>query len=416
DTATGSEHGDADESDRSPTPLRQVRKRVCFDQIDCRPTIYHPGGIFEKLAPLPPGLLRDPRAQSWGNVFGSSASHHTSRLPCVLGPRKSRLPLFTRKQQRLLDKAIEMDGVLDLSALLKGKLQLLTKKSTTVDPQGPSNSGVDVTSEGGGTSREGASREGASREEGPIATDQGGTAETSASGPKKKKKTKRTKVGATDEVPPEESAPLDATSEGSKSKKKKDGRKRSRGGAEGQEAVLVGAALDGHPRKRTKRSVEAEPHPSISDANAADAAIVEAVGEASGTPGNLSEERRKTCSREGGSGELEGKLKSAGAAKKELARENTQNENLEEVPGRENLEIGNTPVREEEAGNVGIEDPVLDEKAKRRKTKESRRCRRCCYRRPNRSFCSWDARGGRTSLKSLSTGVSSFSSSDDKVS
>ncbi|XP_048611642.1 uncharacterized protein LOC125585947 [Brassica napus] len=206
-----------------------------------------------------------------------------SRLPCVLSPRKSRLPLFTRKQQRLLDKAREMDGVPDLSALLKGKLQVLTKKSTTVDPQGPSDSGVDVTSEGGGASREEASREGASREEGPIATDQGGTAETSSSGPKKKKKkTKRTK--------------------GPKSKKKKDGRKRSRCGAEGQEAVLVGAASGGHPRKKTKRSVEAEPRPSTSDANVADAAIVDAVGEASGTPGNLSEEKRKTCSREGGSG------------------------------------------------------------------------------------------------------------------
>ena len=79
DTATGSERGDADESGRSPTPSRQVRTSVCFDQIDCRPTIYHPGGIFEELAPLPPGLLRDPRAQSWGNVFGSSASHHTVR-------------------------------------------------------------------------------------------------------------------------------------------------------------------------------------------------------------------------------------------------------------------------------------------------------------------------------------------------
>ncbi|KAF3576119.1 hypothetical protein DY000_02031713 [Brassica cretica] len=123
----------------------------------------------------------------------------------------------------------------------------------------------------------------------------------------------KTKVGATDEVPPEESASLDATSEGSKAKKKKDGRKRSRGGeassadrgeglAEGQEAVLVGAASDGHLRKRTKRSVEAEPRLSTSDANAADATLVDAVGEASGTPENLSEERRKTCSREGGSG------------------------------------------------------------------------------------------------------------------
>ncbi|WZZ25180.1 hypothetical protein YC2023_008581 [Brassica napus] len=427
DIATGSERGDSDESDRSPTPLRQVRERVCFDQIDCRPTVYHPGGFFEELAPLPPGLLRDPRAQSWGNVFGSSASHHTvrmllrasggagvtyiipsteqrpwsppvdghlderegreeltftkaepngifsvkirsnynvltghpnktqdwqrayffmksdehafeeppgddyrvlwirqlvdweSRLPCVLGPHKSRLPLFTRKQQRFLDKAREMDGVPDLSALLKGKLQLLTKKSTTVDPKGPSDSGVDVTSEGGGAFREEASREGASREEGPIATDQGGMAETSASGPKKKKKkTKRTKVGAidevppeesapvnatlTDEVPPEESAPVDATSEGSKSKKKKDGRKRSRGGAEGQEAVLVGAASGGHPRKKTERSVEAEPRPSTYDANVADAAIVDAVGDACGTSGNLSEEKKKTYSREGGSG------------------------------------------------------------------------------------------------------------------
>ena len=64
ETATGFERGDADESGRSPTPSRQVRKRVCFDQIDCRPTIYHPGGIFEELGPLPPGLLRDPRAQS----------------------------------------------------------------------------------------------------------------------------------------------------------------------------------------------------------------------------------------------------------------------------------------------------------------------------------------------------------------
>ncbi|KAH0893253.1 hypothetical protein HID58_055682, partial [Brassica napus] len=351
DTATSSERGDADESDRSSTPSRRVRTRVCFDQIDCRPTVYHPGGIFEELAPLPPRLLRDPRAQSWGNVFGSCASHHTARdlLPCVIGPRKSRLPLFTRKQQRLLDKAIEMDGVPDLSALLKGKLQLLSKKSTTVDPQGPSHSGVDVTSECGGTSREGASKEGASREEGPIAIDQGGRAETSASGPIKKKKSKKTKVGATDETPPEESASLDATSEGSKAKKKKHGRKRSRGGAassadrgeglaEGQEAVLVRAAPGGHPKKRTKRSVEAEPRPSTSYANAADATLVDALGEASGTPENLSEERRKTRSREGGSGE---------------------NEILEEVPGKDNLETGNTPVREEETENVGIEDPVI---------------------------------------------------------
>ncbi|KAF2536689.1 hypothetical protein F2Q68_00022151 [Brassica cretica] len=39
--------------------------------------------------------------------------------------------------------------------------------------------------------------------------------------------------------------------------------------------------------------------------------------------------------------------------------ERPENENLEEVPGKDNPEIGNTPVREEETGNVGIEEPVL---------------------------------------------------------
>ncbi|KAF2613604.1 hypothetical protein F2Q70_00011527 [Brassica cretica] len=313
DTATGSEHGDADESGRSPTPSRQVRKRVCFDQIDCRPTIYHPGGIFEELAPLPPGLLRDPRSQSWGNVFGSTASHHTFVIR-IRSPTLSSFSKVLKRSRRtfIFVGRISVGSGYVVSKL--GSLEVVDWESRlpcvlgALDPQGPSNSGVDVASEGGGTSREGASKEGASREEGPIAIDQGGRAETSASGPKKKKKTKRTKVGATSEVPPEESASLDATSEGSKAKKKKDRRKRSRGGAassadrgeglaEGQEVVLVGAASDGHPRKRTKRSAAAEARPSTSDANAADATLVDAVGEAGGTP-----ERRKTCSREGGSG------------------------------------------------------------------------------------------------------------------
>ncbi|KAH0892694.1 LOW QUALITY PROTEIN: hypothetical protein HID58_055123, partial [Brassica napus] len=460
DDATDSERDDADASGRSPTPSRRVRKRVRFDQIDCRSTVYHPGGIFEELAPLPPGLLRDPRAQSWGNEFGSCASHHASRLPCVLGLRKSRLPLFTRKQQRLLDKAREMDGVPDLSALLKGKLELLSKKSTTVDPQGPSNSGGDSSSEGGGTSREGASRERV-----PIVVDEGVGAETSASGPKKKKKSTKTKGRATDEVPTKGLLPSMGLP---RAKRKKNNKKRSRGGAaspvdrdegpaEGREGALVEAAPDGRPKKRTKRYVEVEPRPSTSDTNAADTTLVDAVGEDSDTPENLSEERRKTSSREGDFGDepvanersapdssarkscrpegslakkrriefpdrvefsyddttplilnplrcaeltrqirggtkemldeyidvafararLEGKLKSARAAKKELAQENTlpakhievpegggleerpENENLEEVPAKDNLETGDTPVREEESKNVGIEDPVL---------------------------------------------------------
>ena len=58
----------------------------------------------------------------------------------MLGPRKSRLSLFTRKQQELLDEARKMDGVPDLSALLKGKLQLLSKKSIPADVQGSTSS------------------------------------------------------------------------------------------------------------------------------------------------------------------------------------------------------------------------------------------------------------------------------------
>ncbi|KAF2562918.1 hypothetical protein F2Q70_00018130 [Brassica cretica] len=71
-----------------------------------------------------------------------------SRLPVVLGPRKSRMSLFTRKQQKLLDEARKMDGVPDLSALLKGKLQLLSKKSTPANVQGS------TSSDGGGASKE----------------------------------------------------------------------------------------------------------------------------------------------------------------------------------------------------------------------------------------------------------------------
>ncbi|KAH0898559.1 hypothetical protein HID58_048127 [Brassica napus] len=54
-----------------------------------------------------------------------------SRLPCVLGTRKSRLSLFTREQQKLLDKAREMEGIPDLSALLRGKLQMISSSAGT---------------------------------------------------------------------------------------------------------------------------------------------------------------------------------------------------------------------------------------------------------------------------------------------
>ena len=66
-------------SRQASTPPRRVHLRVRFDQIDCRPMIYHPGGIFDELSPLPPESLRDPQAdgQSWKNVFDSCSSHKT---------------------------------------------------------------------------------------------------------------------------------------------------------------------------------------------------------------------------------------------------------------------------------------------------------------------------------------------------
>ncbi|XP_048637568.1 meiosis-specific protein ASY2-like [Brassica napus] len=61
-----------DRSDRLPAP-----RSIPFDEVDCRPVIYHPGGIFEELPSLPREALRDPRAQSWGNVFSSFSSNET---------------------------------------------------------------------------------------------------------------------------------------------------------------------------------------------------------------------------------------------------------------------------------------------------------------------------------------------------
>ncbi|KAF3541447.1 hypothetical protein F2Q69_00020480 [Brassica cretica] len=237
-------------SSQASRPLRRASREVPFDQIDCRPTIYHPGGIFEELCPLPSELLLD-----W-----------ESRLPVVLGPRKSRLSLFTRKQQKLLDEARKMDGVPDLSALLKGKLQLLSKKSIPADVQGS------TSSDAGRASKEGAP--------GLVNKDVG--AEPPASTPKNKNKSKKSRRKATEELPLEEIASLDETSEGLKARKEERGRKRPYEGATSSvdhgEAPAVGregatgdsvdsdrseAAPEDHPRKKKKKgSIEAEPRPS----------------------------------------------------------------------------------------------------------------------------------------------------------
>ncbi|KAH0881032.1 LOW QUALITY PROTEIN: hypothetical protein HID58_068426, partial [Brassica napus] len=242
-------------SSQASRPLRRASREIPFGQIDCRPTIYHPGGIFEELGPLPSELLRDTRAQSWGN----------SRLPVVLGPRKSRLSLLTRKQQKLLDEARKMDGVPDLSALLKGKLQLLSKKSIPADVQGS------TSSDAGRASKKGA--------HGLVDKDVG--AEPPASSPKKKKQSKKSRRKATEELPLEEIASLDETSEG---RKREEGRDLTKGllpstssidhgeaPAVGREGATWGSvesdrsetAPEDRPRKKKKKkSIEAEPRPS----------------------------------------------------------------------------------------------------------------------------------------------------------
>ncbi|KAH0864308.1 LOW QUALITY PROTEIN: hypothetical protein HID58_081519 [Brassica napus] len=128
------------------------------------------------------------------------------RLPVVLGPCKSRLSLFTRKQQKLLNKAREMEGVLDLSALLKGKLQMLSTKSSSAGIR-PS----------------------------PVEGDE--NVEPSAQNPTKKAagKTKKCIAEGEQSASLEDSVPLeealssaDASMVSKKKKKKKDGKKRPR--------------------------------------------------------------------------------------------------------------------------------------------------------------------------------------------
>lgn len=51
---------------------RRNLRRESLDQVDFRPTCYHPGGIFEELPRIAPEMLHDPKAegQSWGMCSG----------------------------------------------------------------------------------------------------------------------------------------------------------------------------------------------------------------------------------------------------------------------------------------------------------------------------------------------------------
>ncbi|KAH0902978.1 hypothetical protein HID58_042481 [Brassica napus] len=145
----------------------------------------------------------------WSSYIGfsfPSAVDWESRLPCVLGTRKSRLSLFTREQQKLLDKAREMEGIPDLSALLRGKLQMISSSAGTSEVR-------------------------------PTRADGDADSEPPARSPPKERATK-SKKQSPEEQPstlernvPLEMAPSSADASevaAKKKKKKKDGKKRSR--------------------------------------------------------------------------------------------------------------------------------------------------------------------------------------------
>lgn len=62
----------------------------------------------------------------------------SDQAPIVV-PKRRRLLLFTRKQQGLLNRARKMNGVADLSALLKGKLELLAARQNVSSEGNQSN-------------------------------------------------------------------------------------------------------------------------------------------------------------------------------------------------------------------------------------------------------------------------------------
>ncbi|KAG2311884.1 hypothetical protein Bca52824_023441 [Brassica carinata] len=120
---------------------------------------YHPGGIFEELAPPPFETSMGPGVKaSWGTVRtcstyssvrgrhqhafhilrnSSSAQAIAHKSPPLSDLSREDSPTTSpdrKRKQRLLKKAREMSGTPDLSALLKGKLQLLKKSATTGSP------------------------------------------------------------------------------------------------------------------------------------------------------------------------------------------------------------------------------------------------------------------------------------------
>ncbi|KAG5393176.1 hypothetical protein IGI04_023139 [Brassica rapa subsp. trilocularis] len=239
-----------------PTKLdRPCRARPCYlmglvEGCNPSPTISPPPKFFETAQLIAthshlrwPDLSREWIRRQQARI---ARVDWESRLPCVLGPRKSRLSLFTRKQQKLLNQARKMEGVPDLSALLKGKLQMLSTKSSSA---------------------------GAS-EVRPVPTDGDVNSEPPAqSSPKRK----ANKAKAKNRSVPLEEAPssADVSEVAAKKKKKKESKKRSReetsvGAMETSAAAGNDGAERNDPADSTRRSPEERPKKKLKKKTAED--------------------------------------------------------------------------------------------------------------------------------------------------
>lgn len=137
DGQRSSEGSGSEASSQVLRPSRMVHWRIRFDQMDCRPTIYHPGGIFEELLPLPPEALPDPWAegQSWKNVFGTEALvSHTSFLLWSSGP--GRLQLATSVCMNLTRRSTGSVRIFKLSVT---NTPFKSRQGTTIMFSGTSN-------------------------------------------------------------------------------------------------------------------------------------------------------------------------------------------------------------------------------------------------------------------------------------
>ncbi|KAH0926248.1 hypothetical protein HID58_018504, partial [Brassica napus] len=246
-----------------------------------------------------------------------------SRLPCVLGPRKSRLSLFTRKQQKLLNQARKMEGVPDLSALLKGKLQML---STT-----PSSAGAS--------------------EARPVPVDGDANSEPPAQSSPKKKTNKVNKAKAKDGSVPLEVAPSAANvaEAAAKKKKKKGSKKRSREEASVEARETSAAARDddaerddpagstrGSPEERPKKKSKKK---AAEDDGTSAPEIPSRSGETATEVGDGSRGESPSKVLRVKFEELEDKLKSDRLAKKDALREKTRLERLVASLEKEKAEL-----------------------------------------------------------------------------